>query len=169
MAEVVNESNKDTFLNLKKMTRLLEIKLRIKEREVDDLIRFQEEFRRQFQELGRKKDELDQSCYSLTQRLDEAEAELKERKTEHYQYQESLRKCLEIDEGPNAFRIIPEYVRSVKGLNTDYKMEINDLNTHNAQLRRELEDTTARLTGILDEQERLAQNEQEKLKTEIEE
>jgi uncharacterized membrane protein len=72
----------DTLGDLKKMTQILEIRCRVKERESEDLARYLEDVRRQMGEVVFERDELREKVATLTERLELVEADFKRTKRE---------------------------------------------------------------------------------------
>ena len=64
------DANFDTMASLRKMTQALESRIKIKEMEVEELLRYQEEFRQEYLQVCQEKEALFHDNHALTNKVE---------------------------------------------------------------------------------------------------
>ena len=93
--------------DLKDMTSSLEMQLKDKQRECENLIEYQEEFRLEYVGVCQQRDDFQRRYESAHGQVDYLNDELRDRNKENYDFKEKIRKMLEIVDGPHCHEVIP--------------------------------------------------------------
>lgn len=99
-------TSENTLYSLKKMTKMLELQLRVKESEIQELLRYQEEFRQEYIKVCSERDGLGIENREIVSRMSYVEKELESRRKLDFDYKEKLRLTLKIEEGPHAYEVV---------------------------------------------------------------
>ena len=135
----MEESYKVAVEELKKMTKTLEDKVKNKERECQELITYQEEFRGEYVKVCRQRDDLLREKDIHQNRAEYLEKEFDKVKKEYHEFKEKLRNQLEIQDGPHKHSIIPQHVASLQEMVKTQKLQITHYQDKNLDLTNEVE------------------------------
>ena len=117
MRKELQDSANSTFSELRDMTSCLEMQLKSKQRECENLIDYQEEFRLEYIGVCKDRDDYQRRFELANGQVDYLNGELRDRNKEAYDFKEKMRTMLEIVEGPHCHDVIPQHVEMVMDIN----------------------------------------------------
>lgn len=121
------------------MTATLEGRVKNKERECQELITYQEEFRGEYVKVCHQRDELVREKEIYQNRAEYLEKEFDQVKNEYHDFREKLRNQLEIQDGPHKHSIIPQHIASLQEMAKTQKLQITHYQDKNLDLTNEVE------------------------------
>ena len=80
---------------------------------MEELLRYQEEFRQEYLRTCQEKDALFQDNHLLTSKVDYLDQDLQTRRKLDHEYKEKLRVSLDIVEGPHQYDVVLQHVDQV--------------------------------------------------------
>ena len=121
------------------MTATLEGRVKNKERECQELITYQEEFRGEYVKVCHQRDELVREKEIYQNRAEYLGKEFDQVKNEYHDFKEKLRNQLEIQDGPHKHSIIPQHIASLQEMAKTQKLQITHYQDKNLDLTNEVE------------------------------